>query len=94
MKEVKYKCDICKEEKPRKIGGDVSTHDIFEFYWTWRKDLGRNSFEIKPLSAQDTCDRHICRSCILDIIQTAPAGITLPNTDNNYFEYERDRRTI
>lgn len=81
MKEVKYKCDLCKEERKRTYGDDASKHEIFEMHWGWSGANNKEQYHVQPV--RDTCDRHICKSCILAIIETAPTGITLPSKSPN-----------
>lgn len=76
MRETKYICDLCGEKHDKPKGTDPSKQAIYEYSWKWDEDEKKNAYHVQIV--YDTCHKHICHSCVLRIIKTAPAGITLP----------------
>jgi hypothetical protein len=76
MRETKYICDLCGEKHDKPKGDDPSKQTIYEFWFGWDKELGKNAYHVQV--NMDSCHKHICHSCVLRVIKTAPAGITLP----------------
>lgn len=82
MKKTEYICDLCGESKKKITDSDESKHEIFEFYYGWSTDLKRNCYTIQAI--KESCHKHICKACIIDVIETSPTGITLPLTNQNH----------
>lgn len=58
MKEIKYRCDICKEYHKR----PEAYHNMMACYFT-----GNVTFELRGINAE--CDTHICHSCLQQITE-------------------------
>lgn len=66
MKKIEYICNLCGETSPKK--------EMFEYYF----NCGVIPQQYQLQEVKDQCDRHVCKKCVLRIIETSPAGITLP----------------